>query len=181
MTIPIVLAAAMTAMCVLLTVAFLGALRGVAELRLHLRGYAPAGLESLRLAAGNELPEQLVGALPRPGDDALIVFLSSGCQSCWELAVQLEEVGVDQVLACMLAEDQGLRDRLPTSATVAELGVARSAADALGVRSTPLVVLQRDGYILGTAAGVSAQSAKDLQRLVAGVPRVDPYVKEDMP
>ena len=83
----------LTAATALLTVAFLGTLRGLAEMRLRLAGHDFTGLEPMRTDPGRPLPEDLKAAFPAwaaaPGG---ILFLADDCPTCLRLAGELGEI-----------------------------------------------------------------------------------------
>jgi hypothetical protein len=163
-----VLLAATTVMCGVLTVAFLGTLRTLTQLRLRLAGYGEGALPtSALLGAGVALPAELVDAIPDPGDDAIVAFLSGTCESCWSLADELGRVDVDQVLACVVDEADELAERLPARVTIVEPSAAARAAESLGIDVTPVVIHQRDGYVVGASYGSSAHTVSDVNALAA--------------
>ena len=156
---------ALTFTCVALTVGFLGTLRGIAEVRLRLAG---AGNTQFRLDAGTGLPEPLLAALADPRALGVLIFLSEDCGACWQLVDELPNLQLDgaPVTVCLIHADTGkMRDKLGPGFNVVEADVAAQAARHLRIDSTPIVVVHRDGYVVGSAHGSSAESIGTLQRL----------------
>ena len=70
--------------CVGMTVAVLGALRGIADIRIQLAG-GGTDAESLandKLMPGKPIPAGLRSQLPWGDEDTLVVFVSSHCEIC---------------------------------------------------------------------------------------------------
>jgi hypothetical protein len=108
-----VLLVLLTVSCALLTVAFLGALRTLAAVRLQLHGYGGAGTAAMRIDFGRKLPDALVAAFPRSDGDGLVAFLSGDCETCWGLADELGAVGKCPVVpAWWAATTRGLASAL---------------------------------------------------------------------
>jgi hypothetical protein len=159
-----VLAVVVVAACVVLTIAFLGCLRGIAELRLRLtgRGVDPAS----QLIIGRKLPELLVRLIPEPAADALVVFMSSSCGTCLGLAAELDKLAGRQVVACVLGDDSAaLVGMLPPYVTVIQGGQAEAVDKELPMAMWPSAILQRDGFMMAVAMGGDANSAAALEQL----------------
>lgn len=154
----------LTAVCVLLTVAFLGILRGVVELRLQMSGRVGTSAASPELIAGRELPGALLRMLPNPQQPALIAFVSDGCSACEQMVALLPAIPVTTV-ACVLGKDSGeIREHLGSEVIVSDPADAQTAARALKLTTTPVVLLQHAGRVMGSASGMSTQTADELQR-----------------
>ncbi|MEV0592800.1 hypothetical protein [Nonomuraea cavernae] len=159
-----VLAVAVVVACVVLTVAFLACLRGIAELRLRLtgRGVDP----SSQLIIGRKLPERLVGLIPDPRLDTLIVFMSSTCGTCLGLAAELGKVSDRQVVACVVGDSSAeLVAMLPPDVTVVRGAEAAAVDEELPMAIWPSAILQRDGFMVAVAQGGDANSAAALEVL----------------
>jgi hypothetical protein len=161
---PIVLGI-LTAVCVLLTVVFLGTLRGVVELRLMLKGSIGSAAHP-RLDAGFPIPDVLLRALPEPQNTALIVFISEGCEPCRELVALLPGLPADQVLACIMGADKGeIRSRLASDVIVAESKTSSRAFEELKLKATPVAVIQHGGRVIGHAQGLTTTgNSEELRR-----------------
>jgi hypothetical protein len=165
-----VVAVALVAMCVVLTVAFLAALRGVAELRLRLaQDGGAAGLP--KLVIGRRLPDSAVEALAGLaglGPQSLVVLLSTTCGSCLRLAGELGRVSAP-VVACIVGEPgpaaEDVRAAVPAGVPVIADDPARQIRSDLNVHTFPTAILQRDGYIVATGQGSGADAATDLEHL----------------
>jgi hypothetical protein len=159
-----VLAVVVVAACVVLTIAFLACLRGIAELRLRLtgRGVDP----TTQLIIGRNLPDLLVRLIPDPTADALVVFMSSSCGTCLGLASELDKLAGRQVVACVLGDDGAeLVSMLPPDVTVIQGGQAEAVDKELPMAMWPSAILQRDGFIVAVAMGSDANSAAALEEL----------------
>ncbi|KAB8194702.1 hypothetical protein FH608_016105 [Nonomuraea phyllanthi] len=159
-----VLAVLVVAACVVLTIAFLACLRGIAELRLRLtgRGVDP----STQLIIGRSLPELLVRLIPDPAADALVVFMSSTCGTCHGLASEMDKLAGRQVVACVLGDDSAeLVSMLPPDVTVIQGGQAAAVDKELPMAMWPSAILQRDGFMVAVAMGGDANSAAALEKL----------------
>lgn len=159
-----VLAVVTVAGCVVLTVAFLACLRGIAELRLRLtgRGIDPA----TQLIIGRRLPDSLVRHIPDPARDALLVFLSSTCGTCLGLAAELRGFVDRQVVACVLGDASAeLVAMLPAGITVVDGERARAVDEELPMAVWPTAILQRDGFMIAVAQGADASGASGLEVL----------------
>ena len=159
---------ALTAATVLLTVAFLGTLRGIAEMRLRLAGHDFTGLEPMRTDPGRPLPEELKAAFPAwaaaPGG---ILFLADDCPTCLRLAGELGSFPhLDRLLFCPVAGDgTEIRVRLPTAVTEIPEPVAAGLLGALNVWITPVLVLQQDGYIVARGLASGAETLEAIEHL----------------
>jgi len=154
----------LTAVCALLTVAFMGALRGIVEMRLQITGRGETSPASMALMAGRELPGPLLRTLPDPMKPALIAFVSEGCDACEQMVALLPMVPVTTI-ACVLGKDTGeIRKLLDSRVIVADADFGDSAARALKLTATPVIILQYAGRVVGSASGVSTQTADELQR-----------------
>lgn len=162
-----VITAALSLTCAVLTVALLGALRGIAELRLRLVRAGSGADGSFRLASGRVAPDLLNDALtPRIIGDALVAFLADDCEGCWEVAENLKQLGVaPSNLAIALDVDRGeLRQELAPHGWFLPAEVAKSAALELGIDFTPVLIIVRDDAIVGVAYGTSVTSLDELRR-----------------
>jgi hypothetical protein len=161
---PVVLSL-LTVVCLLLTVVFLGTLRGVVELRLMLKGSIGSAAHP-RLDAGYPVPDVLLRALPEPQNTALIVFISEGCEPCSELVGLLPELRADQVLACVMGTDKGeIRGRLGADVIIADSATSSRAFEELKLKATPVAVVQHGGRIIGHAQGLATTGdPTELQR-----------------
>jgi hypothetical protein len=159
---------ALTAATGLPTVAFLGTLRGLAEMRLRLAGHDFTGLEPMRTDPGRPLPEELKAAFPAwtaaPGG---ILFLADDCPTCLRLAGELGSFPhVDRLLFCPVTGDgREIRERLPAAVTEVPEPVAVGLVDALNVWVTPVLVLQQDGYIVARGLASGAESLEAIENL----------------
>lgn len=152
---------ALTAACVLLTVAFLATLRGVVGLRLRISGHG--GGSRAFIDAGRALPVSLLSALPDPEEIALIAFVSDGCDACKELTAIVPTIPVSTV-GCILGGDTGeIRGLLGSEVLVADSNITAAAARELRINSAPVVILQQGGRVVGSASGVSTQTASELE------------------
>lgn len=159
-----VLAVVLVAACVVLTVAFLACLRGIAELRLRLTG---RGMDpSAQLIIGRKLPDSLVRLIPDPAQDTLVLFMSSTCGTCHGLAADLDGFQDRQTVAIIAGDSTAeLRTMLPPHVKAFD-GEQAEAVDAdLPMALWPTVVLQRDGFLVAFATGSGADSAEDLEVL----------------
>ncbi|MFF5182090.1 hypothetical protein ACFY2Q_29120 [Micromonospora sp. NPDC000316] len=165
-----VVAIALVAMCVVLTVAFLAALRGVAELRLRLaQDDGAAGPP--KLVIGRRLPDSVVEALAGLGElgpRSLVVLLSTTCGSCLRLAGELGRVQAPLV-ACVIGEPgptaDDVRASVPAGVPVIAGDVARQIRTDLNLHTFPTAIAQRDGYIVATGQGSGADTAANLDHL----------------
>lgn len=154
----------LTAVCVLLTVVFLGTLRGIVELRLQMSGRVGTSAASPELVAGRQLPVALLRVLPDPQQPALIAFVSDGCGACEQMAALLPAIPVTTI-ACVLGKDTGdIRQHLGSEVIVSDPADTQAAARALKLTTTPVVLLQHAGRVVGSAFGVSTQTVDELQR-----------------
>ena len=96
-----VVAVALVVLCVVLTVAFVASLRGIAELRIRLAGDDASGVPMLII--GRPLPESLLSQVS--DTESVVVFLSATCGSCLHLASELDQVEAPFV-ACVLGDPQ---------------------------------------------------------------------------
>lgn len=174
-----VLAVVLTVSCIALTVAFLGTLRTAAELRLRIAG---AGDESgaFRLDAGTSLSEKLLSSLPDLHAVGLLLFLSEDCSTCWQLVEQFHLLGLgDAPLAvCIIGRDKGdMRRRFPPKVLIIEPSIARDAARHFNIDTTPIAVVHRDGYVVGSARGGGIDRIQRLWSAATGT--VDSLVPVD--
>lgn len=159
---------ALTAATVLLTVAFLGTLRGIAEMRLRLAGHDFTGLEPMRTDPGRPLPEELKAAFPAwtkaPGG---ILFLADDCATCLRVAGELGSfTHADRLLLCRVTGDgTEIRKRLPAAVTDIPEPLAAGLVDAWNVTMTPVVVLQQDGYIVARGLASGADTLEAIESL----------------
>jgi hypothetical protein len=152
---------------VALTVAVLGLTRRVTDVRMTLSGHGGVA-EDLRADAGRLLPDGLVEELgPQYRSHALLVFASAHCEVCLTLLDGLAADTDLPVVVCPTGGDQGQLERAvdPRLAVIAG-DVSESAARELHIVQTPLVLVQRDGVILGHARGDSAQSAAQVRAFI---------------
>jgi len=151
----------LTVTCALLTVVFLGTLRGIAELRLRLSGRTDAS--HTFIDAGTALPASLLQALPDPEAATLIAFVSDGCDACKELATLLPTVPVP-VVAGILGHDGGdIRSHLGDDTVFVEAAITADVAREWSINGSPLIILQASGRVVGSAYGVSTRTADELQ------------------
>ncbi|HUR06329.1 MAG TPA: hypothetical protein VM347_27530 [Nonomuraea sp.] len=159
-----VLAVVLVAACVVLTVAFLACLRGIAELRLRLtgRGVDP----SAQLIIGRKLPDSLVSLIPDATQDALLLFMSSTCGTCHGLAADLDKFADRQTVAIIAGDSTAeLLAMLPPHVNAFDGEQAKAVDADLPMAMWPTVVLQRDGFMVAVATGSDADSAADLEVL----------------
>lgn len=163
-------AVALVAICVVLTVAFLAALRGIAELRLRLAQDGGAAGPP-KLVIGRRLPDSVVEALAGPaglGPQSLVVLLSTTCGSCLRLASELGRVQAPLV-ACVVGEPgptaDHVRAAVPAGVPVIAGDLARQIRTDLNIHTFPTAVVQRDGYIVATGQGSGADAAANLDHL----------------
>jgi hypothetical protein len=158
----------LTVTCVMLTIVLLANLRGIAELRLTIAGFTTDPVPRVaRLDAGRALPDALISALYDPHEETLIVFLSTGCETCWRVARDLHNVVEVPVKVCVIGENgDQLAATIREPVVCIDQAIAAGAAGELQVDVTPLAILQRDGYILGTAYG-SSVSLEGLEGLLS--------------
>jgi hypothetical protein len=159
-------AVALVAMCVVLTVAFLASLRGIAELRLRLAGVGGRP-GTPRLVIGRPLPESVIEALGTLHGDSLLVLLSTTCGSCRRLAAELGRTTAP-VVVCIVG-DPGTTDEVqaavPRNVPVISGAPARQIRTDLNVQTFPIAVVQRDGLIVAIGQGSGAESADALDHL----------------
>lgn len=159
-----VLAVVLVVACVILTVAFLACLRGIAELRLRLtgRGVDP----SAQLIIGRRLPDSLVRLIPDATQEALLLFMSSTCGTCHGLAADLNRFADRQTVAIIAGDSAAeLLAMLPPHVNAFDGEQAKAVDADLPVAMWPTVVLQRDGFLIAFATGSNADSAADLEVL----------------
>ncbi|TMR93148.1 hypothetical protein [Nonomuraea basaltis] len=159
-----VLAVVLVVACVVLTVAFLACLRGIAELRLRLtgRGVDP----STQLIIGRKLPDSLVRLIPDTTQDALLLFMSSTCGTCHGLAADLDRFAGRQTVAIIAGDSTTeLLAMLPPHVKAFDSEQAKAVDADLPMAMWPTVVLQRDGFLVAFATGSNADSAADLEVL----------------
>jgi hypothetical protein len=145
-----------------LTIAVLGLLRRVTDLRLLLSGHGDVRRSSLRLVAGRQVP-------PLPDDplagDVLLVFASPGCDTCAALLGELDRVAGGGRVA-VVPVDATAASLLPLAADGVEVLDDASAGvlvEDLAIDATPYVVALRDRFVLGHAHGESIASASQVQ------------------
>lgn len=158
----------LTITCCALTVALLGALRGIAELRLRLVRAGSGADKGFRLDSGLVLPEILVAALPDPRAVTLVGFVSDDCAACLALLDQLERLDLapDRMALAVTGRDTGeLRRRFEDRAAILAPEVSRACAEELGLDITPVVVIAAGGVVAAVAHGDSLQSVSELRRL----------------
>jgi hypothetical protein len=161
---------ALTAAVVLLTIAFLGTLRGLAEMRLRLAGHDFTGTdaEAMRTDPGRPLPAKLEAAFPAwtaaPGG---ILFLADDCATCLRLAGELDSLPfADRLLVCHVGGDGAVTSkRLPETVTQIPEPIAEGLVSFLNIRLTPLLVLQQDGYIVGRGFAEGADTPQAIEHL----------------
>ncbi|MFI7705264.1 hypothetical protein [Nonomuraea sp. NPDC049480] len=159
-----VLAVVLVVACVILTVAFLACLRGIAELRLRLtgRGVDP----STQLIIGRRLPDSLVRLIPDATQEALLLFMSSTCGTCHGLAADLNRFAGRQTVAIIAGDSSAeLFAMLPPHVNAFDGEQAKAVDADLPVAMWPTVLLQRDGFLIAFATGSNADSAADLEVL----------------
>lgn len=156
---------ALVAMCVVLTVAFLASLRGIAELRLRLAGQG--GLDpATRLVIGRRLPDSLIAVIPDPARDTIVAFLSGTCGSCLGVASELSRTQADQVVAFVAGTDtDDIIAALPPGVAVVHGPPTERILADLPIDTWPTAILQRDGYIVAVGQGRGADQAADLDSL----------------
>jgi hypothetical protein len=158
----------LTAGCCVLTVALLGALRGIAELRLRLVRAGSGADKGLRLDSGRVLPEILVAALPDPRAATLVGFVSDDCAACLTLLDNLDRLDLppDRVALAVTGKDTGeLRGRFEGRAVILPSEVSHACADELGLEVTPVVVIAAAGAVAAVGYGDSLLSLDELRRL----------------
>jgi hypothetical protein len=158
----------LTISCCALTVALLGALRGIAELRLRLVRAGSGADKALRLDSGRVLPEILVAALPDPHAATFVGFVSDDCAACLALLEQLDrlELPPDRVVLAVTGKDTGeVRRRFEGRAAILPSEVAHAGADELGLEVTPVVVIAAAGAVAAVGYGDSLLSLTELRRL----------------
>lgn len=160
----------LTLSTVMLTIAFLGALRGVAELRLRLQGHGRDLLTArMRVEEGRPLPPVLAPYVPAVGN-FVVAFLSSQCEACWRLSGDLRSFTEAPVFAALLGADvTSLRERLDGSATEVPASAGTDAAREMNIEVTPVVVFFRDRFVVGSSWGDAAGSEKDIREVWDGL------------
>ena len=166
--------AVLTATCCALTVALLGALRGVAELRLRLVRAGSVSGDGFRLDSGRVLPELLEAALP--AEPTLVGFVSDDCHACRRLMDELDRLALppDRVVLAVTGKDTGELRRRATASFLPD-ETAHAAAHELGLDFTPVVIIAANGAVAAVAYGESLHSREELQRLWEQTVR--PYTK----
>ena len=159
-------AIALVVMCVVLTVAFLASLRGIAELRLRLA--VDSGLTGPpHLVIGRRLPDQLLERLGEHQTESIVAFLSGTCGSCLQLAGELDRTAAP-VVACVVGppdETERVLAAMPDGIPVITGDVAEQLRIDMTVQTFPTAVVQRDGYIVVIGQGSGADAAADLDDL----------------
>ncbi|WP_188193227.1 hypothetical protein [Nonomuraea sp. SYSU D8015] len=159
-----VLAVVLVVACVVLTVAFLACLRGIAELRLRLTG---RGMDpSAQLIIGRKLPDSVVRLIPDATRDTLVLFMSGTCGTCHGLAADLDGFA-DRPLVAIVTGDSApeLLAMLPPHVKAVDGEQAKAVDADLPMPMWPAAVLQRDGFMIAYALGGDADSAADLEVL----------------
>lgn len=162
--ITVIALAVLTATCCALTVALLGALRGVAELRLRLVRAGSVSGDGFRLDSGRVLPDLLSAAVP--AEPTMVGFVSDDCPACLHLLDELDHLGLPagRLVLAVTGKDTGeLRRRAAVPVLPAE--AAYAAAHDLGLDFTPIVIIAADGAVAAVAYGESLRSGDELRRL----------------
>ncbi|HEV7708824.1 MAG TPA: hypothetical protein VGP16_11570 [Asanoa sp.] len=157
-----VVAVALVVLCVVLTVAFVASLRGIAELRIRLAGDDASGVPMLII--GRPLPESLLSQVS--DTESVVVFLSATCGSCLHLASELDQVEAPFV-ACVLGDPQDTAQvtaAIPAGVPVIAGDTHRIGVD-MKIKTFPTAVVQRDGFIVVVGQGGGADTAADLDEL----------------
>jgi len=157
-----VVAVALVVLCVVLTIAFVASLRGIAELRIRLAGADASGVP--RLIIGRPLPESLLSHVSET--ESVVVFLSATCGSCLQLASELDQAEVPLV-ACVLGDARDTEqviEAIPAGVPVIAGDTARIGVD-MKITTFPTAVVQRDGFIVVVGQGSGADTAADLDEL----------------
>jgi hypothetical protein len=156
-------AIALVVMCVVLTVAFLASLRGIAELRLRVA--ADSGLTGPpHLVIGRRLPDRLLELLGEHGTESIVAFLSGTCGSCLQLASELDRTAAPVVAVVVGGSDEVVA-AVPEGVPVITGDVAEQLRIDMTVQTFPTAVVQRDGYIVVIGQGSGADAAADLDDL----------------
>jgi hypothetical protein len=159
----------LVAVTVLLTVALLGALRGVAAIRLEIQGAGqPAGGRTFAndyVAAGRSLLPQLASQLPWLDEDGLIVFLSATCPLCWQTAQQFDEWRIANVAVGVVGTGgEELTEAVPARFTLIPRAVAEELATLYQFEALPFGLHQRDGVVVGTIHSDALVSLEEIER-----------------
>jgi hypothetical protein len=159
---------AMTAVVVVLTLSFLGTLRGIAELRLRILGHDFTGREPMRVDPGRGLPIELTTAFPVwTKSQGAILFLADDCSACLKLADDLRSLRhAEQFLVCPTSKSrERLEALVPASMTMLSEELAAHVTSNLNVTMTPVAVIQQDGYIVGRGFGPGAETIEAIEHL----------------
>jgi hypothetical protein len=157
----------LTIVCVVLSVAFVGALRSIAELRMRLLGYGERpGQGTMRIDAGRPIPRALAENLPEGTGAGIVAFLSETCSTCWELAGELHLFEGGHVSAVLPGSvSSSMRERLGPDIQLMEPEVGLEISEDMQINMTPVVVLHENGLVIGSAVGQGAESIADLTNL----------------
>ena len=143
--------------CVGVTFALLGALRGIADIRIQLAG-GGTDAESLandKLMPGKPIPSMLRSQLPWGDEDALVVFVSSHCETCSTFLDLVPHLAIPNLAIGVASEASRNGDGLEIVGTAFVLtrDVVDGAVEALEISGVPLALHVRQGVIVGAAHG----------------------------
>lgn len=150
--------------CFALTVATLGALRGVAELRLRLE-QGVSLFEQDWIMAGKWLPASITERIARPDGESVILLLSEGCSSCRK-AARLVMATTPLRVSAIIAGNSDLSLGSDVEVISGSEGIA--VLEELEVMDVPVAIHQRDGTILGSARGPGLMDSDEIDRWLSG-------------
>jgi hypothetical protein len=98
----------------------------------------------------------------------MLLFLSEGCAACWKLLDDLRAAPIDgaQLAVCINSDDpRKIRARVGPWVDIVDGELAAQVFKRFKIDATPVAVVHRDGYVVGSAHGASAESIDTLRRL----------------
>jgi hypothetical protein len=135
--------------CAVLCLGVAGLLRRITDVKLALGGYN-GEIRQFMVDIGRMLPEPVIAELPDPEMDALLVVASRSCETCHRLAGEVEALSGQVLVGVLPGDGPGLdTGDVPL---LSEEATERLATE-FDLSQIPVVIAQREGYVVGAAYG----------------------------
>ncbi len=166
-----ILGVVLTAACALITVALMGTLRRLAEIRLRLTGVTDGSptADVLQIPRNTSFPEEVTSELPF-ADLGVIALLSDDCPDCRAVATSLQELRPQMAVhVALLGDDRGeIRRLLPSAASFLSRRAVEKLRGRYGINRTPVLIFHQGGTVVtsGHSKGIaSIEQIGDLLQL----------------
>lgn len=154
----------------LLTLALMGGFRQLAEVQLSIaQGLGATIGEDLTpvIPSGVGLPSAVRRSLPPVTGPRIIAILSEGCPSCAvAVRVLVNRPDLPLVVGVLGVHSDQLLQELPRGTLELGEDAFKEITETFRIRRSPVLIVERDGVVMGSAHSDGVSSARDLALLL---------------